>query len=215
MQPTDNLLNQAGGDPADIRQLYDRWAGDYDRNLAAWGYEAPAVAAARLRVLAGGAVSDLTVLDVGCGTGLTGRALQAACFSIVDGVDLSEASLAEAEKGGIYRRLTAVDFTRLPTAIGENAYDALFCVGVLSYLPDTEAVCREFCRLTKPGGAILLTQRSDIFAERDDAKAFAALEAAGHWQIVEITEPMPYLPGNPEFEGIGVHYCAFRRAGER
>ena len=44
MQPTDDLLNQAGGDPAHIRRLYDQWAGEYDRNLTDWGnYPPPGV----------------------------------------------------------------------------------------------------------------------------------------------------------------------------
>lgn len=210
MDPHDNLLNQAGGDPAHIRQLYDDWAGDYDRDLANWGYEAPVVASGKLRALADDPAAP--VLDAGCGTGLTGRALQTAGFQTIDGIDLSEDSLAIAARTGIYRHLLPVDFSALPSPLEAGAYGAVFCVGVMSYLPDTEGVCREFCRLAQRGAPLVLTQRTDLFDARGDAKAFARLEAEGLLQIEEVTEPMPYLPGNPDFDGVGIRYCSFRRA---
>ena len=211
MNPFDNLLNQAGNEPAHVRAIYDEWASGYDRDLAEWGYEAPAVAASHLRALMGSRAPSACVLDAGCGTGLTGRALQAAGFGIIDGVDLSEDSLAVAARSGVYKDLSLVDFTRLPSPLADEAYDAVFCVGVMSYLPDTEAMVREFCRLTKPGSAIVLTQRSDIFDDRGDAATFAGLEDEGLMRVARISEPMPYLPGNPEFEGVGVRYCGFER----
>ena len=211
MNPYDKLLSQAGSDPAHVRALYDEWAGDYDRTLADWGYEAPVVAAGRLRAMRGGDVGTAVVLDAGCGTGLTGQALRAAGFAIIDGVDLSEESLALAAATGVYRTLRPLDFTALLSPLAAGSYDAVFCVGVMSYLPDTAAVVREFCRLTRSGAAIVLTQRSDLFEERGDAGALAALEAEGVLRIEGITEPMPYLPGNPEFDGIGVRYCSVRR----
>ena len=211
MNPYDNLLSQAGSEPSYVRQIYDEWASDYDRNLADWGYEAPVVGAAKLRAMAGDAVGAAAVLDAGCGTGLTGEALRAAGFQTIDGADLSEDSLALAGQRGIYRDLSAVDFTQLPSPLTAGGYDAVFCVGVMSYLPDTGSMVREFCRLTKPGGPILLTQRSDIFDDRGDAETFAMLETEGLLKIVEITGPMPYLPGNPEFVGVGVRYCSFER----
>lgn len=211
MKPYDNLFSEPGSDPAHVRQLYDEWASDYDRTLAEWGYDAPVVAAGKLKGLLGQGAGTAAVLDAGCGTGLTGKALRAEGFRTIDGVDLSADSLALAGQRGIYRGLTAVDFTQLPSALAAGAYDAVFCVGVMSYLPDTDAMIREFCRLTKPGAAILLTQRSDIFDDRGDAETLANLETEGLLKIVEITEPLPYLPGNPDFVGVGVRHCSFER----
>jgi hypothetical protein len=81
----------------------------------------------------------------------------------------------------------------------------------MSYLPAIEATCREFCRVVRPGGAIVLTQRDDIFTARDTQSAFDALSGAGLWEQIAVTEARPYLPHNPEFDGVGVRYCVFRR----
>lgn len=158
MEPTDGLLGRAESDPSEIRGVYDSWAPAYDEDLAAWGYEAPAVSALYLRELA---PRDATVLDVGCGTGLVGRALRRAGFDDLVGIDFSVDSLAIAERRGAYRALRRVDLSALPTTLPSAEYGALTCIGVLSYLPDVEAVCREFCRVVAPGAPLVLTQRAD------------------------------------------------------
>ena len=125
--------------------------------------------------------------------------------------DLSPASIAKASVRGVYRSANVVDLSRLPSSMADASYGALVCVGVMSYLPDTEAICREFCRLTVPGAPIVVTQRDDLFTGRDTQGAFDLLSRDGLWQQIEVTGPLPYLPGNPEFEGVGVHYCVFKR----
>ena len=69
-----------------IASYYDAWAEQYDRDLVAWDYQAPAVAA---NLIKSNAARDGYVLDAGCGTGLTGRALQVAGFQHLIGMDLS------------------------------------------------------------------------------------------------------------------------------
>ncbi|MCP5150118.1 MAG: class I SAM-dependent methyltransferase [Ectothiorhodospiraceae bacterium] len=209
MEPTDGLLGRAESDPSEIRGVYDSWAPAYDEDLAAWGYEAPAVSALYLRELA---PRDATVLDVGCGTGLVGRALRRAGFDDLVGIDFSVDSLAIAERRGAYRALRRVDLSALPTTLPSAEYGALTCIGVLSYLPDVEAVCRELCRVVAPGAPLVLTQRADLFALRDTENAFARLAEDGTWSQIEVTDERAYLPGNPEFAGVGVRYCVFRRS---
>ena len=208
MQPFDSLMDQADKASGDVREVYDAWASDYDKDLAEWGYDAPETAAGFLRDLVPG---DVPVLDAGCGTGMTGVALKEAGFQRITGIDYSADSVALARRREIYEALSVVDLTALPTAFPDGAFGGLICVGVMSYLPAIEATCREFCRLVEPGGAIVLTQRADIFTERDTQGAFDAVARAGLWQQVEVTEPRPYLPGNPEFDGVGVRYGVFRR----
>ena len=111
------------------------------------------------------------VLDVGCGTGLSGQALAARGYDAVDGVDVSDRSLALAAATGAYRSTRHVDFQKLPTPLPSGGYDGLVCVGVMTYFPESEAVLAEFLRILRPGGCVVLTQRTDLFEERD----FAAL----------------------------------------
>jgi predicted TPR repeat methyltransferase len=208
MEPYEGLSRQSDSDPESVRKLYDDWASDYDHTLGEWDYEVPRLAVAYLRSLCEAAPK---VLDAGCGTGLVGAALKASGYERIVGVDFSGDSLQIAERTGAYEALDEVDLTSLPTSLPADEFDAVVCIGVMSYLPDVEANCREFCRVARPGAPIIFTQRSDLFESRGSRAAFERLSTEGLWVEIEVTVPRPYLPGNPEFDGIGVHYCVFRR----
>lgn len=190
----------------DVAEYYDDWAEDYDQTLARWRYEAPDQAAARLRAALD---ADSVILDAGCGTGLTGKALAGAGFGTIDGMDVSRRSLAVAEKLGVYRSLEHVDMQKLPLPCRDDSYDGLVCVGVLTYVPDSSAILEEFCRIVKPGGVMILTQRSDLLVERDFPATLEALRREGRLNEAQVSEPMPYLPENEEFrDEIKVHYIS-------
>ena len=197
-------LKQGSTSSDEVRQIYDEWAIEYDETLANWDYRAPTQAAVYLRK----AISvDAEILDVGCGTGLTGIALRRAGFTgPLDGIDLSPESLTQANICEVYRSLKPVDLQKLPIPHADNSYDALICVGVLTYIPESEAVVREFARLVRPGGAILITQREDLFRERGYDAMFKNLaDVVGD---ITVTDPLPYLPDNPDFGSeIGVIYA--------
>jgi SAM-dependent methyltransferase len=76
------------------------------------------------------------------------------------------------------------------------------CVGVMTYLPEVEAVWRELARVVRPGGVVVVTQREDIWHERACQAVVDRLRADGVWAPLAITGPAPYLPdgygGTPE-----------------
>ena len=94
-----------------------------------------------------------SVLDVGCGTGLVGRALRTRGFTgSILGLDISQASLDLARDGGAYDSLDLADLQqRLP--LDDDTADAVVCVGVMTYLPEVEQVWREFARVARPAGS--------------------------------------------------------------
>jgi predicted TPR repeat methyltransferase len=197
MQDTEehDWLKQGSTSSGEVRKIYDDWAGSYDETLESWDYRAPTQAAEMLR---DATPAGSILLDVGCGTGLTGLALRLAGFvGPIDGIDLSSTSLREAERHDVYRSLTAVDLQTLPLPILDDTYDALLCVGVLTYIPDSESVLREFARGVRSGGQILVTQRDDLFRERGDSRMFERLSDI--IDDIKVTEPLPYLPNNPDF----------------
>lgn len=204
-----NWLRQGSTSSADVAKSYDDWADTYNETLADWDYRAPGDAA---RLLQRTTASDAAILDAGCGTGLTGAALRAAGFTgAIDGLDLSPASLEEAEKRGAYRNLQQANFQELPLSLSADAYDALICVGVLTYVPDSDAILAEFARLVRPGGTILITQRNDLFAERGFADTLQSMVDAGLISDLMVTEPQPYLPANPDFgDEIKVIYATMK-----
>lgn len=197
-EPEDHdWLRQGNTSPEDVAKSYEDWAPTYDKTLAEWDYRAPADAAALLKARVR---LDAEILDSGCGTGLTGAALRRAGFTgPIDGLDLSPSSLVEAAKRNVYRSLNEADLQSLPLSIADNAYDALICIGVLTYVPDSMAVLREFARVVRPGGMILATQRDDLFRKRSFDKTVASLANQDIFGDTAISEPRPYLPDNPDF----------------
>lgn len=193
-------------DPADITAYYDAWAERYDADLDEWAYRAP-------RIVAGVVlerIHDVTaVFDAGCGTGMVGSALRAAGYEgVIDGVDLSEASLAVARRSGVYTSLAPANLQE-PLAFEDDCFDALTCVGVMTYVPDVEACWREFCRIVRPGGVVAFTQRQDLWEPRQCRAAIETLRNEGVWDPFWISDAQPYLPDNDDFgDQIGVHYVA-------
>jgi predicted TPR repeat methyltransferase len=192
-------LHEGTGDPREVAARYDGWAQTYNDDLASWSYQAPAVVAETLITRHPGARS---VLDVGCGTGLVGEALRARGFSgQLVGLDISRASLELARRGGAYHSLQQADLQRrLP--VEDDGVDAVVCAGVMTYLPEVEAVWREFARVVRPGGIVVATQREDLWESRGCEAVVDRLRAEGVWTPLDIRGPAPYLPdgygGTPE-----------------
>jgi predicted TPR repeat methyltransferase len=151
------------------------------------------------------------VLDVGCGTGLVGRALRDRGFAgRLVGLDISEQSLEKAREGGAYDALEAADLQQR-LALEDDGVDAVVCVGVMTYLPEVEAVWREFARVARPGGVVVVTQREDLWTERACQAVVDQLQAEGVWAPLDVTGPAPYLPegygGGP---AVGCYYLTAR-----
>ncbi|MYA88673.1 MAG: methyltransferase domain-containing protein, partial [Boseongicola sp. SB0662_bin_57] len=87
----------------ETQDIYRRWAKEYDRDVLKWGYATPTRVARAFR--AAGADVNQPVLDFGCGTGLSGQALAAEGFKLIDGTDISPEMLAKAKKRKLYRSI--------------------------------------------------------------------------------------------------------------
>jgi predicted TPR repeat methyltransferase len=206
--PISDWLDQDASDPGEVAERYDTWATGYDDDLAAWSYQAPAVVA---DIVVSRHPDAATVLDVGCGTGLVGQALRARGFTgQVRGLDISPASLAVARRTGVYEAVAQADLQqRLP--YDDASVDAVVCVGVMTYLPEVEAVWAELARVTRPGGIVVVTQREDLWETRACQAVVDRLEEAGVWTPVDVAGPAPYLPdgygGTPE---VACYYLTAR-----
>jgi predicted TPR repeat methyltransferase len=202
--PISDWLDQSSSDPREVADRYDQWAQGYDDDLASWSYQAPAVVAG-IVVTRHPAASS--VLDVGCGTGLAGRALRAeGCTGQIRGVDLSQASLDVAARSGAYESLEIADLQQR-LAFEDDSFDAVVCVGVMTYLPEVEAVWRELARVAAPWGTVVVTQREDLWETRECQAVVDRLTDEGVWTALDIKGPAPYLPeGYGGTPAVGCYY---------
>ena len=202
--PDDDWLVRGDGDPREVADHYDAWAESYDADLDAWSYRAPGVVAG---LLLAHQPAPGTVLDVGCGTGLAGRALRAGGYrGRLVGLDISTASLRQAEESGVYDELRPTDLTQ-PLPLADDAVDAVVCVGVMTYLPDVEAVWREFARVVRTPGHVVLTQREDLWGPRRCQEVVDRLGSEGIWTPVDVHGPAAYLPESTgDLADLGAYY---------
>lgn len=201
-------LLQGSADAADVAAYYDEWAQRYDADLDGWAYRAPAIVAG---VVMEHARQARVVLDAGCGTGRSGRALRSAGYrEELHGIDVSEDSLVIARQSEAYTSVAPGDLQE-PLAFADDSFDALTCVGVMTYVPEVEACWREFCRVLRPGGVVVVTQREDLWEPRRCRSVVDRLHDDGTWEPFWVSEAEPYLPDNEDFgDEIGVYYVAAR-----
>lgn len=179
-----------------IAAYYDEWAETYDTTLQNWDYQAPKDAA---KTLCEYLKSGDDVLDVGCGTGMFGKAMLHHLDCQIEGIDISSASLEIAEKLKLYQRLQSYDLQATPLPIADNTFEAAACIGVMTYIEDATKLLADLCRIVRPNGYILFTQRDDIWAEKKFNSLMENFKERRLWTPLKISNAMPYLPKNEEF----------------
>lgn len=124
----ENMYNKPGS--IDAAEVYAHWADSYDKEVTQAGYATPLRCAEALSECAPDKSSPL--LDLGCGTGLSGLAFRRAGFQTLDGADVvSEMLQIAANHEGLYRRLVKIDpDAPLPFSPGE--YPLIAAVGVIT-----------------------------------------------------------------------------------
>ncbi|MFZ5690920.1 MAG: methyltransferase domain-containing protein [Pseudomonadota bacterium] len=96
-----------------VRSVFDQYAAKFDDALAALRYTAPellAQAVADVRRAQDRPVHFAAMLDLGCGTGLSGAAFRPVC-DWIEGVDLSPGMIAQARRKKLYDKLDIGDLT--------------------------------------------------------------------------------------------------------
>jgi predicted TPR repeat methyltransferase len=191
---------QQRSDAGYVRHLFDQFATDYDqRMIAQLSYAAPQILRDLADMMMAGR-DTLTVLDLGCGTGLTGVAFQDLAYRL-DGIDLSPAMIEKARSRNLYDLLAVADIETWLREGGAD-YDLILAADTLVYLGDLEPVFAGAARRVKTDGFFLFT------VEANPAEGFE-LGPKRRWRHAEA-----YLREQADMAGLevaGLVTCAPRR----
>ncbi len=191
----------------EVEEYYNTWGKDYETSVKSWDYDAPEKAAELMKKYK---QVDGTVCDAGCGSGLTGEALHAAGFKSIVGFDLSTDFAAVAQEKGVYKDVHIVNMHEKPFPYADNHFANLNCIGTLTYVENVPEVVREFARITRPGGMVIFSHRTDMIDDEFTGK-LEVIKADKVLDEVLVSNPKPYLPGNKDFsDKIQIVYYAYR-----
>ncbi|MBL6456538.1 tetratricopeptide repeat protein [Belnapia sp. T6] len=139
-----------------VRDLFDQFAPRFEAELTGrLAYATPALLARLLEESGTPPRRALRVLDLGCGTGLSGAAL-APFARRLEGLDLSPRMLAEARRRGLYDALHEADL--LDWLPGRPAgFELIAAADVLNYLGDLGPALRAIAGALAPGGLALFS----------------------------------------------------------
>lgn len=203
---TNKWMHNISRNPKDVEKEYDALANVYDQQMRDKNYRPPIDTA---RILSRLVAFNQPVLDVACGTGLVAEALNKSGFSNLVGIDISSKSIKEAEKKGVYK-ITAQHDILKPAPFERNSFSAVIFIGVFSRFDDEMIlyILDQYAQLVRAGGMLLFSHREDLMKK---SSIIHKLNAHDHLSLEIITEPYPYIPGDPTYQNMGVHYVALKK----
>ena len=176
--------------PEESRAFYQGWAEGYEAEVAENGYITPQRCAEALAQHA--AAPWAPIMDLGCGTGISGLALRAAGFECIDGYDFSQAMLDQAAPKEIYRNLAIADMSK-PLEIEAGVYQNAAAIGCISpeYMP--AAVLDEILSKLPTGGCLVFSINDHSAADGSIVGRIMTLVDCGAAELVfkEYGEHMP------------------------
>lgn len=138
-----------------VRNLFEAFANTFDETLVgALRYRTPELIGSLVAQACPS--GSLDVLDLGCGTGLSGIALRPVARRLV-GVDLASNMLAKARQRAVYDELVQADIVDDMRRREEDGFDLVVAADVLVYLGDLEAVFGECRRIVRDGGRFVFS----------------------------------------------------------
>ena len=105
------------------------------------------------------------IIDIGCGTGLSGQEIILKGFNNIDGSDFSKKMLEEAKLKKIYQSLFTLDLNKNNFKL-DKSYDAIIAAGVIS--PNhAKPECLKNCfNYLKPNGIIIFSLNDHAYADK-------------------------------------------------
>jgi predicted TPR repeat methyltransferase len=138
-----------------VETLFDGFAASFDAKLSKLYYRAPELVTAALRRAVGEPRGELSVADLGCGTGLCGPLVRPWAKRLA-GCDLSVGMLLQARLRHVYDVLHKAELVYyLETQ--PSHFDVLTCADTLCYFGDLQPLMHAARSALQPGGYFIFT----------------------------------------------------------
>ena len=175
----------------ELSERYDHWAKDYDRDLENdFGYIIPQYATDYFVKYV---PLDARILDAGAGTGLVGELLFAKGYRELVAMDLSKGMLEQARKKDVYKEFHQLVMGE-PLNFQTDWFDAVISVGALTEGHAPADSLDELVRITKPGGHIIYSLRTDLYEGAGFKEKNNHLAQLDKWTLVEKGDEIQGLP---------------------
>ena len=158
-----------------VEQVFDKFAANFDAQLATLKYRAPELVTEALRATLPAPSAQLDIADLGCGTGLCGPLLKPWARTLV-GCDLSGAMLERAAGRAAYDTLLKAELVQFLVE-RPGAFDVLVSADTLIYLGELAPMFAASHAALRPGGTLVFT----LEALPDDAATDYCLTASGRF----------------------------------
>lgn len=155
-----------------VTNLFDNYAGYYDKHVGeVLHYNAPALIHDAIKhVLQKSTFADLpdklTILDIGCGTGLSGQMLRDKAKNLI-GVDLAAKMLDLARLKNCYNELICADITKFLMS-SSQIFDLIVAADVLVYFGDLAPIFQAVKKHLAPKGLFAFTVEATDSTEQGD-----------------------------------------------
>lgn len=158
-----------------VTHLFDQYAPYYEKHLLEYlEYQSPKLMLEAIKNQMDVNFDDLTIIDLGCGTGLTGQIFKPYSKRLI-GIDLSPKMVELADEKNIYDELHVADMHATLTSIRDA--DLVLAGDVLSYLGDLSATFSAVKNALKKGGLFTFTVES----APDEADDYKLQKTARYW----------------------------------
>lgn len=148
-----------------IKQLFDQYAVHYDQHITqTLKYNVPQQIHEILQNVSSAPLQNLSILDLGCGTGLSGAAFKSVAKQLV-GVDLSAKMLNFARTKEIYDELIEGDLVAVLNNL-KNKFDLIISSDTLVYLGDLQPLLSACRKVLNQNGTIAFS--TELLADDKD-----------------------------------------------